>query len=133
MKKIAKVLGIVLAILLIICMAIGITGYIAFDSMLKDMTAEFIVQKDISLVVLKDSPLLAMKDVKDTDIVGMQNACFQNSVELMTEEMEKETGFANLQKEYESLSAMISGLYSEDVPIAILDEAYREIVELEYP
>ena len=97
MKKIAKVLGIVLAILLIICMAIGITGYIAFDSMLKDMTAEFIVQKDISLVVLKDSPLLAMKDVKDTDIVGMQNACFQDSVERMTEEMEKETGFVNLQ------------------------------------
>lgn len=133
MKKIAKVFGIVLAILLIICLAIGITGYIAFDSMLKDMTAEFIVQKDISLVVLKDSPLLAMKDVKDTDIVGMQNVCFQDSVELMTEEMEKETGFVNLQKEYESLSAMISGLYSEDVPIVILDEAYREIVELEYP
>ena len=75
------------------CMAIGITGYIAFDSMLKDMTAEFIVQKDISLVVLKDSPLLAMKDVKDTDIVGMQNACFQDSVELMTEEMEKGNQF----------------------------------------
>ena len=133
MKKFAKVLGILLAILLIISLAIGITGYIAFDSMLKDMTAEFIVEKDISLVVLKDSPLLGIKDVKDTDIVGMQDVCFQDSVQRMTREMEQKKGFSNVQKEYESLSAMISGLYEEDVPIVILDEAYREIVELDFP
>lgn len=133
MKKFAKVLGILLAILLVISLAIGITGYLAFDSMLKDMTAEFIVEKDISLVVLKDSPLLGIKDVKDTHIVGMQDVCFQDSVQRMTKEMEKKIGFVNLQKEYESLSAMVKGLYSEDVPIAILDEAYREIVEIEFP
>lgn len=133
MKKIAKTFGIILAILLIIGLAIGITGYVAFDSMLGDMTANFIVEKDISLIVLKDSSILAMKDVKDTDIIGMQNVCFQDSVKRMTEEMEKKTGFVNLQKEYESLHAMVSGLYSEDVPIVILDEAYREIVQLEFP
>ena len=133
MKKIAKTFGIILAILLIIGLAIGITGYMAFDSMLEDMTANFIVEKDISLIVLKDSSILAMKDVKDTDIIGMQNICFQDSVQRMTEEMEKKTGFVNLQKEYESLHAMVSGLYSEDVPIVILDEAYREIVQLEFP
>ena len=89
--------------------------------------------KDISLIVLKESDIRSVGDIKEDDTLGYQTICYPESAEKMIKALKEERGIENPKQEFGTINKMVKGLYEEIVPIIILDEAYRNVLEEEYP
>lgn len=131
-KKVARAIGNGLAILLSICLCVGAFGFNIADSLIQNVTKNTMQQKDISIIVLNESKLQEIQDIDEEDVIGIQKVIFAESVDRMLEEVEAETEIAPQTHEFANLNEMVSGLYDGQIPMIILDEAYREVVELEW-
>lgn len=131
-RKAAKTIGNCVAILLSICLAVGAFGLDTMNSLIQGATEHTVQHKDISLIVLKDSELKEVKDIQESDFIGIQNVIYQNSATKMLEELQQELGFSNKTETFANMNEMVSGLYEKKVPIIVLDEAYRNVLEMEW-
>ena len=132
-RKIGRFLGNSFAILFSIMFVIGGFGLSIVNSLIADITIPNVEYKDISLIVLKENDIKSVGDIKEDDMLGYQTICYPESAERMLKALKEETGIENPTQEFGSINEMVKGLYEEIAPIIILDEAYRNVVEEEYP
>ena len=132
-RKIVKILGNGFAILFSIMFVIGGLGLSVANSLIADITIQNVEHKDISLIVLKENDIKSVGDIKEDDTLGYQTICYPESAEKMIKALKEERGIENPKKEFGTINEMVKGLYEETVPIIILDEAYRNVLEEEYP
>ena len=132
-KRFVRAFGHILAIIMSIIFVIGYFGAYLTNSLIKDITTQSVECKDISLIVLDESDIVSFEDVEEKHAFGYQMICSPESTEQMIKEIEQKKGFVNPKKEFDSINAMVGGLYDGKVPMVILDEAYRNILELEWP
>lgn len=131
-KSVARTIGNLTAIMLSVCLAVGAFGIDIANSLIENVTANVVQNKDISLVVLKDSKIQGIEDLKPDEKLGSQNVVYPDSVTRMLEEMKTETGTEFHTHDFKSLNEMVQGLYDKEVSVMILDEAYRETLETEW-
>ena len=132
-RRIARVLGNGFAIVFSILFLIVGFGLSIANSLISDITVQNVEYKDISLIVLKENDIKSVGDIKEDDTLGYQTICYPESAEKMIKALKEENGVENPKKEFATINEMVKGLYEEIVPIIILDEAYRNILEEVYP
>ena len=132
-RKVLRILGNGFAILFSIMFLIGGYGFSIANSLIADITIQNVEYKDISLIVLKESNIQSVEDIKEKDTVGYQTICYPESAEKMLEALKGERGFENPKQEFGTINEMVKGLYEKVVPIIILDEAYRNVLEEDFP
>lgn len=127
-KKVMRHTGIILSLFLSVALAIGALGMQIVDGILGDMTYSGSVKRDISLVVMKDSPLKSEKDLNEDTVVGIQKTMAEESTDYMLSELKKRTKKEVKTQEFENLNAQIEGLYDGQADVVILNEAYRSLI-----
>ena len=132
-RRIARIFGNGFAIAFSILFLIGGFGLSIANSLISDITVQNVEHKDISLIVLKESDIKSVGDIKEDDTLGYQTICYPESAEKMMKALKEERGIENPKQEFGTINEMVKGLYEEIVPIIILDEAYRNVLEEEYP
>lgn len=132
-RKLVRILGNSFTVLFSILFLIGGYGFSIANSLIADITIENVEHKDISLIVLKENDIKSVEDIKDDDTLGYQTICYPESAEKMIKALKEERGVENPKKEFGTINEMVKGLYEETVPIIILDEAYRNVLEEEHP
>ena len=132
-RRIARIFGNGFAIAFSILFLIGGFGLSIANSLISDITVQNVEHKDISLIVLKESDIRSVGDIKEDDTLGYQTICYPESAERMLKALKEERGIENPKQEFGTINEMVKGLYEEIVPIIILDEAYRNVLEEEYP
>lgn len=132
-RKIGRFLGNSFAIIFSIIFVIGGFGLSIANSLISDITVQNMAHKDISLIVLKENAIKSVEDIKEDDTLGYQTICYPESAEKMFKALKEERGVENPKQEFGTINEMVKGLYEEIVPIIILDEAYRNVLEEEYP
>lgn len=132
-RRIARIFGNGFAIAFSILFLIGGFGLSIANSLISDITVQNVEHKDISLIVLKESDIKSVGDIKEDDTLGYQTICYPESAEKMIKALKEERGIENPKQEFGTINEMVKGLYEEIVPIIILDEAYRNVLEEEYP
>ena len=132
-RRIAKILGNSFAISFSILFLIGGLGCSVANSLISQITVKEVEYNDISLIVLKESNIKSVTDIKEDDTLGYQTICYPESAERMLKALKEERGIESSKQEFDTISEMAKGLYEETVPIIILDEAYRHVLEEEHP
>mgnify|MGYP003298217660 CR=1 FL=1 len=132
-RRIARIFGNGFAIAFSILLLIGGFGLSIANSLISDITVQNVEHKDISLIVLKENDIKSVGDIKEDDTLGYQTICYPESAERMLKALKEERGIENPKQEFGTINEMVKGLYEEIVPIIILDEAYRNVLEEEYP
>ena len=132
-KRIVRAIGSSFAVFLSIVFLIGGCGVSLVNSFIDDITAPEVEYKDISLVALKESKIQVVEDLKAEDKIGYQTICYPKGAEKMFKALKEDKGMENPKHEFGTINEMVKGLYEETVPVIILDEAYRNVIEDEYP
>lgn len=131
-KRFMRRMGNTLAIFLAIVLWVSSLGLYVVNSFISDLTRQSIERKDISLIVLEDSTISTVGDINETHTVGYQTICYPDSADRILKALKDEKGYENPKKEFETINGMVKGLYDKAVPIIILDEDYRKILETEW-
>ena len=132
-RKLVKIFGNGITVLFSILFLIGGFGLSIANSLIAGITIQDVEYKDISLIVLKENDIKSVADIKDDDTLGYQTICYPQSAEKMIKALKEERGVESPKKEFGTINEMIKGLYEGTVPIIILDEAYRNVLEENYP
>ena len=132
-RKTVKILGNSFTILFSIMFMVGGFGLSIANSLIADITTQGVKHKDISLIVLKENDIKSVGDIKEDDILGYQTICYPESAERMFNALKEERKIENPKQEFGTLNEMVKGLYEEKVSIIIIDEAYRNVLQEEYP
>lgn len=127
-----KFAGRLMGVFLSLILTASSVGMQFVDSMLGDMTNASVRRSDISLVVLKDSPLQDVSDISSDYVLGFERKITVESTEHMLEDIKDKVSSQPKQCEYENLNDVVNGLYTRDADIMILNEAYRDLILEEY-
>lgn len=123
-----RLTGRIIGILLSLILAFSSLGMQFVDSLLGDMTYTAEKRNDISLVVMKDSSLQDVSDITSEQTLGFERVMTVECTDHMLKKMAEQVASEPAQKEYENLSAEVNGLYSGEVDVMILNEAYRDLI-----
>ena len=130
--RIVNGLGKVLIVLMCILLGIGNSYlYTTHESFSKMTNAEKDI-KVISLVVLKESELQSVEDVKGKN-VGITQFHDQKVKKEVVDKIEKELSSKLKLQEYASYFDLVKELYDKKVPVMLLNESNRGIIEESYP
>ena len=132
-KRAVKITGNSLAVLFVVIFFLGGFGFYVTNSLIQNITEQSVENKDISLIVLKENEIKTVKDIQDKHALGYQTRCYPEGVDKMLNSLKDERGSENPTKKFDSINEMVKGLYDKKVPIIIFDEAYRHVLEEEYP
>ncbi len=132
-KRAVRTIGNSLAVLFAVIFFLGGFGFYVTNSLITNITEQNIEYKDISLIVLKENKIKTVEDIQDMHVLGYQTRCYPDSVDKMLKALKDERGSENPTEKFDSINDMVKGLYDKKVPIIIFDEAYRHILEEEYP
>lgn len=132
-RRAVKTIGNSFAVIFSIILLLGGFCFHIANSLITNITVQNVEYKDISLIVLKENEIKSVKDIQGVHTLGYQTICYPDSVDKMLQALKNERGSENPTEKFDSINQMVKGLYDEKVPIIIFDEAYRNVLEAEYP
>ena len=128
-KKLRKTIGRALGAVLSIFLALISMGMTVVDSFLGTMTDTLTVTRDISYIVMEDSPVQSAGDITSSMTAGVQKLVEEEDRDKVLGEIEDSGGQAPALEEYESLSGQIEALYAGELDGVIISESYRGLIE----
>lgn len=128
-KKLRKTIGRALGAVLSIFLALISMGMTVVDSFLGTMTDTLTVTRDISYIVMEDSPVQSAGDITPSMTAGVQKLVEEEDRDKVLGEIEDSGGQAPALEEYESLSGQIEALYAGKLDGVIISESYRGLIE----
>lgn len=128
MKQMTKVSAVLLGIVLLVANI----GIYFLNDMFGQVTSIEPQREGLSLIVMQDSPLQELKDLKAEDQVGIQEKIYRDSTDKMLANMKEQLSFEIAVTEYPKLTEPAEALYQGKVKAMILNEAYREMIRETY-
>lgn len=123
--RIGKALGIAFSVFLAV-MALGMWF---MDSFLHGITGTEVVKKDISFIVLEDSPIQSQGDISGDALAAVQQMVTDEDIQELCSEIVNGGGSAPETVPYESLNGQIEALYSGEADAVIINESSRSLIE----
>ncbi len=128
--SVKNLIGKIVSLILSIVMIVGSIVVIRGDSALRNLSDANKQTNSVSAIVLTKSSAKELEDLKGK-VFGVNSSIGSDVLDLTVSEIEKTTGKIE-SKDYKDFEALATALYTEDVEVILMDEAYRTIVEGKY-
>lgn len=128
-KKLRKTIGRALGAVLSIFLALISAGMMIVDSFLGDMTDTLTMTRDISYIVMEDSPVQYAGDITSSMTAAVQKLLEDEDRNRVIKEIEEGGGQTPELEEYDSLDSQIEALYAGEADGIIISESYRDLIE----
>ncbi len=131
-SRASKIIGTVIAGLVIIVLALGAYYLYITQSTLEEITQTSVVQTDdVVVVVLTDSEYETLSDL-DGRCVGVQKALDRENTDKVLEELDGHLTEDVSILDFEGMGDMVEALYDGEADAIIFNESYREMITDEY-
>lgn len=128
---VTKTAGRILAVFLSIILLIGTAVMYTADSVLNKMTEMTVMRRDLSVIVLKDSPVQKAEELTEEHILAEQTGMSADGKEYIRKMLAKQKADPFFETE-ENLNTIVEKLYRNEIDGMILDESYRVFIEDTY-
>jgi LCP family protein required for cell wall assembly len=129
-ETVKNLIGKIVSILLSILMIVGNLYVIRGGNALSKFTNATTQTNSISAIVLKNSSAQTINDLEGKTF-GINSSVDEGNLEATITELENNIGTVTT-KDYKDFETLAEALYSENVDVILMDEAYRTIVEAKY-
>ncbi len=130
-SKLNRTLGKIFAIIMSALLLVGsIAGYKVIDVLNKVSSNNYRTDM-ISVINLVDNPVETLEELT-TGSFGIQKVVDRENIEFAIEEIEKELGDIAI-VEYNSFPEQVDALYNGQIDCLIINEAFRGVIEEQYP
>jgi polyisoprenyl-teichoic acid--peptidoglycan teichoic acid transferase len=127
-----RMLGKVVSVFFSIVLIFGSYYLIETRSMLSNISGKETKLDAMSIVVLEDDPAQNINDTVDY-IYGINEIIDRENTNETIESIKKELDTDIKTSEYAGIDMLVEALYSGDVKVIIINEAYRELIHETYP